>query len=251
MNLLLRSILRTSYRLLVRRGPALLIGLAVVGGLCLLIRFNCDSFETFIEHETRLRGAQQAYPVLAFFVGVMVYTVACYVPGTSGKAFVCGWLFGWLWGTVIINIASIVAALAVFLVTRYLLRDWISSRFRYGAQLVNRILEEDGAVYLLSLRMIPLVPYTLLNPTMAMINMRAKTFWWASQLGMLPGNRACAYAGPCVPNLRNVVDEGPASLLQPELLVALTILGLLPIAARGFLWAIRRARTQAAQEVVQ
>jgi len=194
------------------------------------------SLETIARQEARLRAALADHPLRSFLVGLLAYVVLTFIPPTAGKALVFGWLFGLWQGIVLVNFGLTIAAIVMFLISRYLLRDGLRSRL--GAYLVrlDSALERDGAFYLFALRMMH-APYTFLNYALGATGLQTRSFWWATQLGMLPGNALLVYAGTRIPTLQEAAEEGLSSVASPQLIVAFVLVGLFPLAAR---WAMRR-----------
>jgi uncharacterized membrane protein YdjX (TVP38/TMEM64 family) len=194
------------------------------------------SLDQIIEKDDWLRDVIQSNPATAIMLGFAIYCVTSLVPGASGKSILFGWLFGFWWATLIGNFGLTVAALSTFFVSRFFLRDFIERKFANQLAWLNRAISADGGYYLVILRLLH-VPYTFLNYTCGASVMHARTFWWATQLGMLPGCMIFAYAGSRLPTLREFSDQGLISVLDPWLFTALLASGLIPIIAR---WIYRR-----------
>ena len=113
--------------------------------------------------------------------------------------------------------------------SRFLFRDAIRSRFGERLTTINEALAREGAFYLFTLRLIPQVPFFVVNLLMGLTPLRATTFWWVSQLGMLPGTCVYVYAGASVSSLERLRDEGVSSLVTWQLLLAFALLGLFPL----------------------
>ncbi len=116
-----------------------------------------------------------------------------------------------------------------FLLSRHLLRDWVNRRFGDRLEGINKNLDEQGAFYLFSLRLIPLVPFFILNAVMGLTRLRVRTFWWVSQLGMFPATVAYAYAGSTFPDLKTLAGEDLSAIVSVQLLLAFALLGTLPL----------------------
>ena len=188
--------------------------------------------DLLIEQEGRLRTLRHDSPIGLFVTAFAVYFVACFVPGTNGKAFICGWLFGILAGAVLINGASMLAALLMFYVARHFLRSHFESRYTVQLLNIKERIERDGGAYLFALRVVPIVPYTVLNALMGVTPLRTRTFWWSTQLGMLPSNFAFAWLGASLPDLHDLQQKGWTAMINWQLLSSLLLLGLLPIIAQ-------------------
>ena len=96
----------------------------------------------------------------------------------------------------------------------------------------NEAFEREGAFYLFTLRLVPAVPFFVINTVMGLTKVRAATFWWVSQLGMLPGTAAYVYAGSTVPSLQSLADDGVGGILSWQMLLAFAIMGILPLAIK-------------------
>jgi uncharacterized membrane protein YdjX (TVP38/TMEM64 family) len=95
------------------------------------------------------------------------------------------------------------------------------------------------------LRLIPIVPFFVINAVMGLTSIGTWTFWWVSQLGMLPGTMAYVYAGSSVPSLQSLAENGVGSVLSPQLLIAFAIIGVLPLVMRRTLAAFGHAPQKA------
>jgi uncharacterized membrane protein YdjX (TVP38/TMEM64 family) len=146
-----------------------------------------------------------------------------------------GWFFGFWRAVILVSFGSTAGAMVAFLLSRYLLRDVVASRFPGRLAQVQQAFDRDGVWYLLTLRLLPVVPYFLINILMGLTNIRAGTFWWASQIGMLPATCLYTYAASTVPSLEQLAATGVRGVLTPQLVVALTLLALFPLLVRRLL----------------
>lgn len=215
----------------------LLAGLLTLAGTAFWLFRGVLSLDYLASQEVQLRTWQQQSPWLAAAAAVAVYVVVTglSLPGATALTLVCGWYFGFWQGLLIVSFGSTGGAMVAFLITRYLLRDWIQSKMQQRLGRINEAFEREGAFYLFTLRLVPAVPFFVINTVMGLTRIRAITFWWVSQLGMLPGTVAYVYAGSTVPSLRSLADEGVSSVLSWQLLLAFAILGILPLAIKKLL----------------
>lgn len=177
-----------------------------------------------------LRALHAEQPV-AFGAGLfMLFTVmsALALPGCSVLALAAGLCMGWLPGTLLVVLASSVGATASFLAARHWWRDEVRKRWGHRLARVEDGLARDGAFYLFSLRVAPVIPYALINPLMGLSAMSTCQFFCVSLLGMLAGSAAYVYAGTTLAGA-----QGWQDIFSPGLLAALTLLALTP-------WAVRR-----------
>lgn len=188
-------------------------------------------------HESTLRAYRIDHPVMVFAIAFLVYVVATglSIPGAAILTIVFGWYFGFGPGLVLVSFASTAGATVAFLLSRYLLRDGIEAKFGDRLESFNENLRREGAFYLFSLRLIPAVPFFVINVVMGLTPMKTWTFWWVSQIGMLAGTIAYVYAGSTFPTLAALSEEGVGGVLTWPLLAAFAVLGLLPIVTKRVL----------------
>ena len=118
-------------------------------------------------------------------------------------------------------------------------RDAVQSRFGDRLRAFNEALARDGAVYLFTLRLIPAVPFFVINLVMGLTPLRAATFWWVSQVGMLPGTAVYVYAGSAVPDLQLLAERGLGGIVSPQVLAAFVLLGVFPLLVRTIMRRLR------------
>jgi pyruvate/2-oxoglutarate dehydrogenase complex dihydrolipoamide dehydrogenase (E3) component/uncharacterized membrane protein YdjX (TVP38/TMEM64 family) len=200
------------------------------------------SLDYLASQRDALEAAIDARPLtsaLVFFV-VYVAVTGLSLPGGAIMTIAGGALFGVLWGTVIVSFASTLGATLAFLVARSLLGDWVQRRFRSQLGPINRGIERDGAFYLLSLRLVPLFPFVVINLVMGLTPIRTLTYAAASQIGMFPATVVFVYAGTQLADIERTSD-----ILSPGLLGALALLGLFPWIARAAMRVIESRRALA------
>jgi len=180
-----------------------------------------------------------AWPVasaVAFGLAYVVVT-ALSLPGAAAMTLAAGALFGLVEGTIIASIASTIGATLAMLSARFIARDWVRARFPKAVEAVDRGLARDGNFYLLSLRLIPVFPFFLVNLAMGLTAMRVGTFAAVSQIGMLPGTIVYVNAGTQLAAI-----ESSADITSPALIGSFVLLGLFPLIAKFVLGWWRRRR---------
>lgn len=200
------------------------------------------TLENLAKQESALREYQQEHPVLIYGAAFLLYVAVTglSLPGAAGLTLTYGWYFGLVPGVVLVSFSSTTGATVAFLLSRYLFRDAIQNKFGDRLADFNRALENEGAFYLFTLRLIPAVPFFVINVVMGLTPMRVWTYWWVSQLGMFPGTIVYVYAGSSVPDLNTLAQQGTSGILSPQLFVAFVILGLFPLVAKKILQAVRK-----------
>jgi uncharacterized membrane protein YdjX (TVP38/TMEM64 family) len=203
------------------------------------------TLDALAERESALRAFQSEHPITTYAVAFFVYVAVTglSLPGAAALSLVYGWYFGFTRALLLVSFASTAGATLAFLSSRYLLRDVVQSRYGKSMKLFQQRLAEEGAFYLFTLRLIPAVPFFVINLVMGLTPIPARTFWWVSQVGMLAGTAVYVYAGSRVPNLKVLAEDGVGAVFNPSQLLQLTIafalLGLFPLAVRKLLGALR------------
>lgn len=174
--------------------------------------------------------AQHTVAVLGGYFVFYVLVTGMSLPGAAVMTLAGGALFGFWEGTLVISFASAIGASLACFVARYLLRDWVQSRFGDRLSKINGGIAREGAFYLFSLRLIPVFPFFLINLLMGLTNMPLATFYWVSQLGMLPGTLVYVNAGSQLARI-----DSASSILSPGLIASFVLLGLFPLAAKRLL----------------
>jgi pyruvate/2-oxoglutarate dehydrogenase complex dihydrolipoamide dehydrogenase (E3) component/uncharacterized membrane protein YdjX (TVP38/TMEM64 family) len=183
-----------------------------------------------------LLGERPLLVVGSFFLFYVAVT-ALSLPGAAILTLAAGAIFGLLLGTLIVSFASAIGASLAFLSSRYVLRDWVKARFKGRVEAIDRGIAQDGAFYLLTLRLIPAFPFFLINLAMGLTAMRLPAFYLVSQIGMLPGTLVYVNAGTQLARIRSTSD-----ILSPVLIGSFVLLGLFPLAAKWLLALLRKRR---------
>lgn len=161
-----------------------------------------------------------------YFVGY-VLMAALSLPGAAVFTIAGGAIFGLVTGSIVVSFASSLGATLAFLAARFLFRDSVQRRFKDRLARLNEGVERDGAFYLLSLRLVPVFPFFVINLASALTPIRTWTFYWVSQLGMLPATILYVNAGTQLAQV-----SSPGDILSPSLIGAFVLLALLPLLAR-------------------
>lgn len=197
------------------------------------------SLENFKASQADIVAAKDANPALyiAGFFLLYVAVTGLSIPGAAIMSLVAGALFGVVVGTLIVSFASTMGATLAFLSSRYLLRDWVQGKFGERLRAVDDGLEKDGAFYLFTLRLIPVFPFFVINLLMGLTRIKTPTFFWVSQLGMLPATVVFVNAGTQISRI-----ESTAGLLSPTLIASFVALAFFPWAAKAIVAIVKRSR---------
>lgn len=215
----------TSWKL--RNKLVLALILALAGVLFTPLR-GYLSFEALKENAEALRELVHANYGRSVPVYILAYVVitALSVPGATVMTIAGGFLFGVFQGAIYTDAAATAGATLAFLVSRYLAGGWVQARYAARLQKFNREVEENGYRYLLTLRLIPLVPFFLINLLAGLTRIRVWTFAWTTALGILPGTLVYTFAGS-----RLQMIEAPGDILSPRVLAAFVLIALLPVSS--------------------
>ena len=175
----------------------------------------------------------------AIFFTVYVIATALSIPGAAALTLIGGAIFGLGWGLLLISFASSLGATFAFLITRLLLKDWVQAKFGSYLGTLNKGIEKDGAFYLFTLRLIPVVPFFVINLVMGLMPIKAWTFYWVSQLGMLAGTAVYVNAGA---QLGQLDELSFAGIMTPGLLGSFVLLALFPWIARTLINKVKKNR---------
>ena len=184
--------------------------------------------------------ADQPVKTALTFFGVYVLAAALSFPGASILTLAAGAMFGWAMGLLLVSFASSLGALLAFWASRYLLRDVIEKRFGKLLQPINEGLAKDGTFYLLTLRLVPLFPFWLINLLMGLTTLGARRFYIVSQIGMLVGTAVYVNAGTQLAAIDTAAD-----VLSPGLIASLVLLGVFPLMAKVMVGALQRRKLYA------
>ncbi len=177
-----------------------------------------------------------AHPIATalLYFGVYVGVTALSLPGAAILTLAGGAIFGLLWGTLIVSFASSLGALLAFTLSRYVLRESVQKRFGDRLRAVNAGIERDGAFYLFAMRLVPAIPFFVINVVMGLTTIRAWTFYWVSQLGMLAGTIVYVNAGTQLARIDSLRD-----IVSPPLIVSFLLLAVFPFLARSLVERLR------------
>lgn len=224
-----------------------LIALALAALLLIALgRFGSPQhwLQVLARQEAVLRAARAAHPGLVILGAFLVYVAVTglSLPGAALLSLCYGWFFGFWTALVLVSFASTSGATLAFLLSRFLLRDFVRQRFGDRVNDVLQAFQRDGASYLFLMRLIVGIPFFVINLLMGLTSISVRTFWWVSQLGMLPGTVVYVFTGASLPGIDAVLTQGVKSLFSWKLVLAFAALGLFPLVMRKIVSAWWRSR---------
>jgi pyruvate/2-oxoglutarate dehydrogenase complex dihydrolipoamide dehydrogenase (E3) component/uncharacterized membrane protein YdjX (TVP38/TMEM64 family) len=222
-----------------------LVLLLVVGGIVAFVALDLGRFVNLAylkAQQAEFAAFYAARPVLtiaAFFV-VYVAVTGLSLPGALVMTLAGGALFGVVVGTIVVSFASTIGATLAFLASRFLFRDAVRARFGDRLKALDAGIAKEGAFYLFTLRLVPAFPFFVINLAMGLTPIRAATFYWVSQVGMLAGTIAYVNAGTQLGRI-----ESASGILSPGLIGSFVVLGLLPLVLKKILDTLKARRVYA------
>ena len=208
--------------------------------LILLLFFDVYQYltlEYLKSSKDKLNLFYQDNPLLVLVTYFMIYltSTAFSLPGATVLSLAGGALFGLTKGTLVVSFASTIGATLAMLIARVLLRDWVKNRFASQLTTINSGMLKEGAFYLFTLRMLPAVPFFVINLVMGLTPLRTLTFFWVSQLGMLPATLIYVNAGSELGKIQST-----DAIFSPQLIISFVLLGIFPLLVKKILTAIQK-----------
>ncbi len=187
------------------------------------------SLENLKVHFSQFLNFYRSHPAQTIGVYALIYilSAALSLPGATVLTLAAGAIFGFWIGTIVVSFASTIGATLAFLVARFVFRDIVQNKFREKLQGINQGIQKEGAFYLFTLRLIPIFPFFLVNLVMGLTPIRAITYFWVSQIGMLAGTAAYVNAGTQLNRITSL-----NGILSGKFLISIAIIGVLPLISK-------------------
>ena len=195
------------------------------------------TLEMLQERKDQLGAYYEANRLLTagLFLAIYVLIAALSLPGALIMTLTGGAIFGLMWGTILVSIASTTGATLAFMASRYLLGHSVQKKIKDKLETINRGIEREGAFYLFTLRLIPAFPFFVINLVMGLTPLSIRTFFFVSQLGMIPGTVVYVNAGTQLSQI-----QGLKGILSPSLLLSFVAIGLLPFVAKRIIKLVKK-----------
>jgi uncharacterized membrane protein YdjX (TVP38/TMEM64 family) len=184
------------------------------------------NFDTLKESQVQLNQFYSENMLLTILLFAIIYIVstAVSIPGATILTLSSGVIFGSVLGTLVVILSATIGSTLAMLFSRFLLRDWIQDKFSKQFKLLNPKIESGGFNYLLFLRLVPLFPFFVINLVCGITNLKVRTFFFASLIGMLPGSFVYTNAGSQIASINS-----PAEIISARVLIAFALLGCLSL----------------------
>lgn len=200
----------------------------------ILNQFTPDYLKSLVQQSPLTAGA--------IYFGVYVMVAALSIPGALIITLMAGAVFGLFWGVVLVSFASSIGATLAFLFSKILLSSWVQRKFGRYVDKINQGVEREGAFYLFSLRLVPAVPFVVINLVFGLTSIKTRTFYWVSQLGMLAGTIVYVNAGA---SLSNIESFNAGDILTPGVIASFLILAVFPYIAKFVIHRVKQKKAMA------
>jgi uncharacterized membrane protein YdjX (TVP38/TMEM64 family) len=219
--------------------------IAIVISIGLFFAFDLQAYftlETLKSKQAAMLAFYQAHPMVTLAIYMLIYvaTTALSLPGATILTLAGGGIFGLGMGTLVVSFASTMGASLAFLAARFLFRDAVKAKFGDRLATIDEGMAKEGAFYLFTLRLVPAVPFFMINLLMGLTVIKLRTFYWVSQLGMLAGTIVYVNAGTQLAKLDSL-----SGIVSPLLVGSFVMLGLFPLLAKKVIDLARKDTTDA------
>jgi uncharacterized membrane protein YdjX (TVP38/TMEM64 family) len=214
--------------------PLVFLTLAVVvAGLSIYFRDHL-TLAGLADEVERLRQWRDRHllAVALLLAAVFVISTGLSMPSVITLSVICGSLLGMWGGLVVASFSETAGATVAFLISRYLLRSAMEDRWKETIERADRMLDRDGVFYLLSLRLIHVIPSWMINLVLGCTRVPASTFWWTTQLGMLPATSLYVYTGAHLPTIEQLKEQGIFGIVTPPIIAVFVLLAAVPLVVR-------------------
>jgi pyruvate/2-oxoglutarate dehydrogenase complex dihydrolipoamide dehydrogenase (E3) component/uncharacterized membrane protein YdjX (TVP38/TMEM64 family) len=222
-----------------------LLAVLILAAVTVFVGFDLGRFLT-LDSLKQAKGtfaawqSNQPWLTAAGYFVLYVAMAALSLPGAAIMTVAGGAIFGLVEGVLLVSFAASLGAVLAFASARFVLRDSVQRRVGGRLKTVNEGIKKDGVFYLFSVRLVPVFPYFVVNLLMGLTEIRLKTFYWVSQLGMLPATAVFVYAGTQLARIQRLSD-----VTSPRLLLSFTLLGVFPLIARSVVRTLQKRRVYA------
>ena len=202
--------------------------------LIIIIGFvTSDEFNSYlVENIEKIKALYSNEPLIftVFFITTYLIMTTLSLPVALIMGLLAGSVFNFYLAVVIVSFTSTIGATVATSLARYIIRDYMTSKYKKYFEIINSNFRDNGGYYLFALRMSPLFPFFIINVCFGLTKMKLLPFYLISQIGMLPGTIIIILLGN---ELSNILVSG--NVISPSLIIYLTLLGLVPLLSKRFI----------------
>jgi uncharacterized membrane protein YdjX (TVP38/TMEM64 family) len=183
-------------------------------------------------------------PIKSILIYASIYIVAtaASIPGALVLTLLGGAIFGFYIGSLVVVISATIGATIAFLLARYLFDDLVKQKMGERLAKIRENFRKEGALYLFSMRLVPVFPFFAINLLMGLTSIKTSTYAIASLVGMAPATMVFVNAGTKLAKLDSL-----KGLLSPAIIASFLLLAVFPYLARFVLKIIRSRRNSSAE----
>ena len=189
-------------------------------------------FDYLKMHLSELQTQFHSRPIVSClsYFALYVFVTTISFPGATILTLLAGAVMDFKISLILISFASTIGATLAFLGARFLFRDIVEKKFTRELETVNSKFKNEGVYYLITLRLLPIFPFFLINILMGVTKIEIKKFFFASQIGMFPATIVFLYAGKSISGISKVSE-----ILSPKVIIAFFLLGFIPYISKYLL----------------
>ncbi len=170
-----------------------------------------------------------AFFLLYFFISLLA------LPLAGILCLLIGALFGFMPGMILASFASSLGALFCFLIARYLFKSFIEQKFAHTLKKINEGIKRDGIFYLFLVRMTPIFPFFLINILFSVTEIKVRSFYFTSQVGMLFGTGLFINAGTQLSKINSVED-----IFNQYIIISIVLIAVFPLVIKKVIETLRK-----------
>jgi len=226
------------------KGKLILAGFILVAATCLIYigpekYLNLDFVKSKLDQLISYRQ-ENPFTMILLYSGIYITVTAASIPGALILTLLGGAIFGFMLGTLVVLISATIGATIAFLIARYLFDDLVQNRMGERLATIRENFRKEGALYLFSLRLVPVIPFFAINLLMGLTSIKTTTYFGASLIGMAPGTMVFVNGGTQLARLDSI-----KGLLSPALIGSFLLLAIFPYIARYLLKLIKKKSAHA------
>ncbi len=179
------------------------------------------SFENLKGHSDLLLKIAAAHPLLSPLLFILLYVLVAglSIPGATILTLAAGFVFGTIPATLYVNIGATIGSALAFLTIRYVAGDWFHAKYSGQLEKFNAELAKNGTYYLLTIRLIPIFPFFLINILGGFTRIPLRTFVSTRSVGIIPGHLVYSFAGSQLGSI-----QSPSDIFSRNILIAVALL---------------------------
>jgi len=224
-----------------KKGRIILL-FVMLGLIAAFFYFDAQQYLNLTYLKSQQAALQQYYlehtlQTISLYFAIYVLVTALSLPGATIMTLLGGAIFGLATGLLLVSFASTIGASIAFIASRFLFKAAIENKFGDKLKTINQGIENEGAFYLFTLRLVPIFPFFVINLAMGLTSLRLWTFYWVSQVGMFAGTIVYVFAGTELGKI-----ESLKGILSPTLWLSFALLGTFPLVAKKIVEHIKNRR---------